>query len=106
MKWFFFNRETLVKGLLVTLVVLNFFSWAVSLLWTLGFVGALLLLRRNKVNYKDNFSTDPHIVLAPLDGKVISAQNSLSENEQTEVQLQMRALGPYGSYLPFDCAVE
>lgn len=104
MRWFFLSIEDFIKLLLATVIIYNFFPLVLSGLWTLAFALILFFSRKNKVFYKDNFSMNPDMMLAPVNGKVL---NVLSEDgKKTLIQVRVPFYGPIGLFMPFEGVVE
>ena len=70
MKMFFIKKDKLIKLLLITLIIMNFFPWSIITLWCLGLIIYFYTLRRNRINYKEVINIQPDVMLSPVDGVV------------------------------------
>lgn len=104
MKSFFIKKNRLIKILLMTLVVLNFFNYILIILWCLFVFLYFVIHRKNKIDFKEVLNIDPDVILSPIDGVVEEIIYNINDEfhgvSGTKVRFNMTHLNRPGILLP------
>lgn len=106
---FFIKKDRLIKLLLITLVIMNFFSWPFITLWCCGLIFYFFTLRKNRINYKEVINIQPDVILSPVDGTVKEIQPNVVDEfhnvEGVKIRFAISWFDPVGIYLPMACQI-
>tara|TARA_B100001971_G_C18267956_1_gene595938 strand:- start:31817 stop:32467 length:651 start_codon:yes stop_codon:yes gene_type:complete len=109
MKMFFIKKDKLIKLLLITLIIMNFFPWSIITLWCLGLIIYFYTLRRNRINYKEVINIQPDVMLSPVDGVVKEIIPNINDEFHnvigTKIRFAQGWFDPCGIYLPMACQI-
>jgi hypothetical protein len=102
-KKFFISNERFVFLMIITFILMFFFSFSTLVLWLVCLSFFLYLLRRNKINYKDLYHPSSEVVISPVNGIIKSIYKKISLEEQGLwqcVEVEMPYFSEWGIYFP------